>query len=99
MIDVVADEMGRSFGDLAVHVDSFLPAEAGDSADGVCGVGVDFAVPAELGEPGEISRVDFCETALSERDFAVSAEAVGVDGQAGFEEGVGVDVGGVCGAE
>ena len=51
---------------------------------GVCGVLVDFGVPAELSEPGVVVGVDFCEFALGEGDFAVVGEAVGVNGQVAF---------------
>ena len=39
------------------------------------------AVPAELREPEVVFGVDFCEFSLGERDFAVVAELVFIDGQ------------------
>ena len=42
------------------------------------------AVPSELWEPDVVFGVDLCELALCERDFAVVAEAVGVDEQVVF---------------
>ena len=79
MIDVVADEVVGSAGDLPVHIDSFRLAVLGDYADGVGGGPVDFAVPAELRELRIVFGVNLCGPALSERDEAVISEVVGVD--------------------
>lgn len=42
------------------------------------------AIPLELREPDVVFRVNLCEFALCEWDFAVVAEAVSIDGQGVF---------------
>ncbi len=92
VIDVVADEMVGSAGDLPVHIDSFRLVVVCDYADGVGGGPVDFAVPAELRELRIVFGVNLCGPALSERDEAVITEVVGVDWEAVLRGGVVGDV-------
>ena len=47
-------------------------------------------MPSELGQPDIVFRVDFCEAALCEVDFAVIAELVGINRQFVFRPVVGV---------
>lgn len=81
VVDVVADEVVGRVHDHAVHEDAAGAAVVLDGADGVDRVAVDLGVPAELGEPRVIRRIDLREAAPGQRDLAVRAVAVGVDGQ------------------
>jgi len=79
VIDVVADEVRRGAGNDAVHKDTLGAAVDGDGSNGINGIRIGLAVPAELREPDVVLGVDLCVTALCEWDFAVIAEAVGIN--------------------
>ena len=90
MVDVVADKVLRRIGYQSMHLDLLSPAAALYGSYGVCVHLVHLALPFELREPDVIFRIDLCEFALCQGDFAVIAEPVPVNGQAGPRPAVAV---------
>ena len=88
VVYVVADKMRGGIGEKAVHKDSFRFAGAYYGAGGVDCRFIYLAVPAELREPDIVFGVNLCELTFRKRDFAIIAEAVGVNGQVAFRPAV-----------
>ena len=81
VVDVVADQAVGRVHDLAVHVNPLGAAVDLDGAHGVDRVRADLGAPAELRQPDVVLGIDLREPALAQRDAAVIAELVVVDGQ------------------